>query len=205
MDDALRTLNDLIDAWHLERLMIYAVEPSVHTLTGATVYTLGPPDGTLGTVRPQRIEGAGLIYPSSNIESPLPLLTLDEYRTHHAGIYIDGGYPKANVHVNPLTAVGHLVLYGWVPFTQFATVDSTVDLPPGYARALRWNLALELAPMARIAVKIPDVLYANIQQQAIESKAWVKSFNSQSTLEEMQGDPALGCNCGSGYNIYTDH
>jgi hypothetical protein len=200
LDDALRTLNDMVDAWHLERLMIYSIEPTDYVLTGLGSYTLGPPDGTLGLVRPQRIEGAS-VNSSGSTCNMTPVLTLQQYRTHEAGVYVDSAYPKSNVYLHPVPASGSLLtLYAWVPFSQFSTVDSVVDFPPGYARALRWNLALELAPMARIAAKIPDVLYQNVQQMAIESKAWVKSFNSGSATPELH----TGLGCGAGYDICSD-
>lgn len=200
MDDALRTLNDMVDAWHLERLMIYSIEPTDYILTGLGSYTLGPPDGTLGLVRPQRIEGAA-VNSTGYACTMTPILTLEEYRRKEYGVYIDSAYPKSNVYLSPIPASGTLLtLYAWVPFSSFATVDSVVDFPSGYARALRWNLALELAPMARIAVKIPDVMYQNIQAQAIESKAWVKSFNSRSAMPEMTSPFA----CGTYYDICSD-
>jgi hypothetical protein len=199
MDDALRAASDLVDAWHCERLMIYSIEPSTYTLSGTPPYTLGP-GGTLGAVRPVRLEGAALS--GSGCESAIPVLTLAQYRQGISGVYLDSGYPLSTLSVRPSSTAGELVLYGWAPFSRFTSLDVPVEFPSGYARALRWNLALELAPMARIAVKIPDVLYANIQQQAMESKGWVKSFNSASAVPVMGGDPALGC--GGGYSICTD-
>ena len=200
MDDGLRALNDLVDAWHCERLMIWAIVPSTYTLT-APPYTLGP-GGTLSTTRPVRLEGAGLLYPGSAIESAIPVLTLEQYRQGITGVYLDSGYPLSTLSMLPANTTGQLVLYAWVPFSRFTSPDVPVEFPSGYARALRWNLALELAPMARIAVKIPDPLYQNIQAQAAESKGWVKSFNSSFATPVMGCDPAL--TCGGGYNIYTD-
>jgi hypothetical protein len=202
MDDGLRALNDLVDAWHCERLMIYSIVPSTYALT-APPYTLGP-GGTLGTVRPQRIEGAGLLYPGSAIESPLPVLTLNEFRQGRTGVYISSAYPLSTLSILPANTTGQLVLYGWVPFARFTSLDVPVDFPSGYARALRWNLALELAPMARIAVKIPDPLYQNIQAQAAESKGWVKSFNSSFSTPVMDASDGGALGCGCGYNVYTD-
>ena len=194
MDDALRALNDMVEAWALERLMIYSIEPMVYPLTGFSSYTLGPPDGTLGLVRPQRIEGAAVDGNST------PALTLEQYRNKEHGVYVDAAYPKSNVYLNPIPGSGSiLTLYGWAPFNKFASIDSSVDFPAGYARALRWNLALELAPMARIHVKISEVLYQNIETNAIQSKAWVKSFNSAGAMPEMK--TGFG---GSGYEICRD-
>jgi hypothetical protein len=51
------------------------------------------------------------------------------------------------LHLNPVpSAADTLVLYTWQQLSRFAATSDTFDLPPGYARAIRYNLALELAP-----------------------------------------------------------
>lgn len=199
-DEAFRALNDMVDAWQLERLMLYTVDRAAYPLAaGVSSYTLGP-GGTLGAVRPLRLESAGVIYTGA-FENPFPVLTLNQYRARQSGVYLDGAYPLANLSVYPPPQGGEtLVLYSWSPLAQFTNMDASYQLPQGYPRALRWNLALELAAGASIQKKIPDVLYAQIQQQAVDAKAWIKSFHS-SPPPEM--DTGLGCGCGS-YNIYTD-
>src|SRR4029450_749740 len=55
MDDALGVLNDLVDSWNTESLMIPSLRRDVYPLTaGVGSYTLGP-GGTLGGERPQRV------------------------------------------------------------------------------------------------------------------------------------------------------
>jgi hypothetical protein len=39
-----------------------------------------------------------------------------------------------------------VALYPWQPLAQFADLTTTVSFPPGYAEALRFNLAVRLAP-----------------------------------------------------------
>src|SRR5262245_32066983 len=197
VDDAYRALQDMVDAWQLEHLMIYAVERTVYPLTGSGPWTLGP-GGSLDTIRPINVDSAGLIG-TVGTETPVNLLTLDRWRARQSGVYVDGAYPASNVSIYPAPQGGEqLVLYTWAPLTRFALLDTAYSFPEGYARALRWNLALELAPYASIMKKIPDILYAHIERQAVESKGWVKSFHS--TLPpEMRTD--LGCGC---YDICSD-
>src|SRR5262245_8919841 len=60
-DDAFGILNDMIDSWNTERLMIPAMRRDLYPLTaGVSCYTLGP-GGTLGGDRPQRIDSASLV------------------------------------------------------------------------------------------------------------------------------------------------
>src|SRR4030095_16976194 len=61
MDDALGVLNDLVDSWNTESLMIPSLRRDVYPLTaGVPFYTLGP-GGTLGGERPVRVESAALV------------------------------------------------------------------------------------------------------------------------------------------------
>jgi hypothetical protein len=201
VDDGFRALQDLVDAWQIEHLMVYAVARTAYPLmAGLGTYTLGP-GGTLGQTRPINTESAGLIG-AAGVESPINLLTLDQWRNQQSGVFIDSAFPAANVSVSPVPAGGEqLVLYTWAPLTRFALLDTAYACPEGYSRALRWNLALELAPYASISKKIPDVLYAHVERNAIDSKAAIKSFHS-SLPPEMNTASELGCGCG--YNVYTD-
>ena len=203
-DEALRALNEMVDAWQLERLMIYNVGRTAYALSaGVGSYTLGP-GGTLGTTRPLRVDAAGILR-SGAPEAPLPVLTLNQYRAQQYGVYIDGAHPTANVSLYPPPQGGEqLALYTWAPLTEFSNLDASYQLPQGYPRALRWNLALELAAGASIQKKIPDVLYANIMQQAVDSKAWIKSFHAAPppVMDATDGG-ALACGCGHGYDVYT--
>jgi hypothetical protein len=179
VDDCMRLLNDMIESWAIERLMIYTIEPRTYQMIAGTQnYTLGP-GGTLGEERPVRVDGAAIIYPATIMEQPVPLLSLDQYRNYDAGVYLDGAYPLTSVQVRPLPEVNvQLILYNWSALKQFPYADSMFSFPPGYSLALRWNLALQYAPLARIQAKIPDVLYDRISAEAVNSKAAIKSFNS---------------------------
>ena len=78
---------------------------------------------------------------------------------------------------------------------QFPDLVTVVELAPGYARALRTNLAVELAPEFG---RPPDPV---IHQAAKESLADLKRANFP--LVEVGIDPALTGGGGS-YNILTD-
>ena len=201
VEEALGILNDMVDAWQLERLMIYGISPTAYTVPPSPPYTLGA-GGTLGATVPVRIEAAEVIR--NGVKQDLPILALDCWRAGRSGIWIDSGYPVATLHATPALNAGEtLTLYGWQPVTQFKSADQRYDFAPGYAKALRWNLACEMAPGALIQRKIPDALYQSIERYAIESKAWIKSFHS-SPPPVMSGDPALACGCSGGaWDIYT--
>ena len=176
----------MVDSWNTESLMIPSLTRNVYPLTaGVGSYTLGP-GGTLGGERPQRVRarhsspaiaGAGARMESV---SNLKLMTGWLDCCSGCGIYIDGAYPDANININPPPTEGQsLALQSWGTLSGFADLDTPYGFAPGYALALRWNLAVQLAPYALIMMKIPSNLLQQIEAQAIQAKAAVKSFNSR--------------------------
>ena len=93
------------------------------------------------------------------------------------------------------TVAHSLVLYYDEPFAQFPDLTTPVSLAPGYAKALRCNLAIELAP------EFGRVVDPTVERLARESLADVKRQNF--ALVEVGIDPAL-TGGGGGYNILTD-
>jgi hypothetical protein len=92
--------------------------------------------------------------------------------------YYDATYPLGNLYFyqNPSQA-GQLHLWTDTLFTNFQHVTQAIDLPQGFARAIKKNLALELAPEYG---KIPSAL---LLRQAAESKTSIKSLNEEPTVQ----------------------
>ena len=202
MDDALRSLNDMIDSWNTESLMIPAIGTDAWPLTGAVSYTIGPTGMFVTPVPPQRITHAGYRYPGQSCVTSLELLSAAEYRAGRCGLYYQRDLPNGTIYLPHAPSPGaELVLDTWRTLNGFQYLTETVRVPAGYAPALRWNLAVELMPQALIIQKIPNALLANVQERAIASKAAVKSFNS-SPPPVMDGTAGPGC--GGHYDICSD-
>lgn len=186
--DALRRLNLLLETWRLESLLVYALDTVTLTLTGATSYTWGS-GGTINATRPVRLERAVQRRTASGqtLDYPLAVLTDAEYEgiglkgltsSIARWIYLDRAYPLASLFTYPVLPSGDtLLLYVWHPLTAFASLDTTVALPPGYELALQTSLSLELASMFRDCTVTPA-----LAAQAIRSKALLKTVNSQPRL-----------------------
>lgn len=201
--DALSALNDMIDSWAAERLNLWATLRSTHTLTvGLNPHTIGS-GGTFSTTRPVRIDRASIIPTTATAsELPLNILSDAEWQATQGktssgtpvSLWVESAYSLLKLWLNPIpSAADTLVLYTWQQIGRFAATSTTVDLPPGYSRALRYNLAAELAPEYGVA------LSAEAARIAQESKDALKRLNHQPSY--LRSDEAV---LGSGgFNLVT--
>lgn len=209
--DALVILNDLIDSWANQRLMIFTVNRQVFAITAAKqAWTIGP-GGDFNVPRPPRIDRAGLILlsnPAQPLELPLDLISDRAWAgvpvknipsTVPYEVWDDGGFPLRTLTYYPApSASAQTALYTWTALSQFPDLNVTdITFPPGYARMIRYNLAVELAP--EFNAEIP----AAVASIAASSKAEIKSFNV--TPIEISCDEALvSMGTGGRYNIFSD-
>ena len=165
MDDAFVILNNMVDSWATERLTIYVVVRSVFDLSASTQdYTIGT-GGTFNIARPVWIERASLILDKTaaaaqKIELPIAgPITVDEWQhvsikgttsTYPSQFFYDrawtAGLAKISVWPIPNSSSVQLVLYVPTALTQFADLTTAYTFPPGYEEAMRYQLAIRLAP-----------------------------------------------------------
>lgn len=156
-NDALLSLNALIDSWSNESLMIpFKVRESFPLVVNQQLYTFGP-SGDFDSPRPLLIENA-LINPASSaptLELAMKILNKDQWAniivkgttsTFPLWLYMENQIPQAEVQVWPIpTAACNLILYSWKPLGNFATLDVQMVVQPGSERMMKYNLAVELA------------------------------------------------------------
>lgn len=196
-DDALASLNALISSWSNDSLMIFARSLESFPLTGAESYTIGV-GGDFNTVRPTNIVDAYVRQGTTD----LPLAIIDDET--FAGIITknvsglpyalnySNSYPLGVIKTYPLGLGGYtLFLLTEKPATGFATLDTVLNLPDGWERALIYNLAIELAP--EYAQK-PDAVILKI---AAESLGAIKT-----KVAQVRGMDAYPSNIGV-QNVYT--
>lgn len=199
--DGLNSLNDLLDSWSTESLLIPNKVREVFALVASQqTYTMGA-GGNFDTPRPQRIETALLQLTSNSpvIELPMKILTKDQYAgiliktnasTFPLYLYSDQAYPLTTISVWPVpNSINDLVLYSWKPLANLAALTTSISLPPGYQRALRYNLAIELA--SEYGRAVPEVVMAI----AVEAKAAIKRMNFEPKYlrvdDPLQAKPAV--------------
>jgi hypothetical protein len=205
--DALDRLNDLVDAWGTERLTIYQTVRSTWALTpNVATYTIGP-SGDCNIARPVWVEDLRFqdTSQSPTLEMPLSPLTTDAWAavpqkaltsTYPTSYYWTPAYPQATVTfwMIPTSSTLQGVIYVPTAVTEFGLND-TISLPPGYRRALRDNLAVELA--AEFTVQPAPTLL----QSAQLSKADLKRANIE--LRDLSVDVMWRPRHGR-YNIFSD-
>jgi len=195
---SLAVLQDLIASWATERLTITTVPRATYSLAANTAtFTIGT-GATLSTPRPDTIAGAAYVSGTGTtaVDIPLPVLTDAEWQaipnkaltaTVPSAIWYDYGFTTAGygtIQVWPVpTAVTTLVLYVPTAILGPLTLASTLLYPPGYAKALRYNLAAELAPVFGIPAA------PKVEQLAARSLATLKRTNSRPV--ELSMDRAL--------------
>lgn len=186
--DGLNVLTSMLDAWGIERLMIYQIQQTTHSWTAnASSKTIGT-GGDFSVARPIKIEPKGCFFrDSSNQDYPLGVYPRQEYdsivvKTSGGSIpeflFYDDGFPTRTLYAYPVPdSALTLYLNHWLPLQTFNTLTEAISLPPGYQAAIEYNLALWLAPEFGAAAVAAA---KDIQKQADMLKTIIKSINRPS-------------------------
>ena len=207
MNIALSALDSLIDSWSNNRLMIYTISPYTFNLTGATSYTIGV-GGDWNIDRPMAIESAYARLNSGSaqqVDIPMQSLTDAQYAaitvknttsTFAFSYYDNGNYPLRSIYLFPIPAAGsQVVLWLRQPLVDLTSLDTIISYPPGYERAFRFNLAVELA--AEFGKSIPE----QVAIISINSKLEIERLNS--TPQYLRGDHGTSRGKSNYFNYLT--
>jgi hypothetical protein len=178
LNDALVTLVQLQASWNTEGASLVARKRLLLNVAGTNgPYTLAE--------RPIRIESASVA--SGGIDSRLDIVDSAGWEAtpekmaqsvYVQKLYCDYGYPFAAVYIAPVPRLGgQLEVWIYVPMPAFTSLAQTIDLPPGYEIALRYNLAVALLPEYPRSEVDPSLL-----QQAQNYKASIVQLNSQNHI-----------------------
>lgn len=149
-NQGLDSLNALVDSLILNRLVNYREDDEAITLTTAS--TTWGSGGTINTTRPVKILSARRV--SGSYEYPLRIKTIAEYRDlvdksvtgTINGLAYDPTITSGYGTLYAIGGVGAIKVTSLKPWTQYAALNTSLGLPPGYARFLRHALAVELSP-----------------------------------------------------------
>jgi hypothetical protein len=161
VSDGLRAFNSMVDNWSTQKLAVYQkANQTFNTVANTATYTIGT-GGTWNTDRPIRINQPA--YSSLPVGSSTPTtypcypITQAQYNLISSKAQTQE-YPSVYLYVNdyPLGIITLWPIPSQVTpitfsidrlLTTSATAATSVDFPPGYEEAFKYNLALRLAPL----------------------------------------------------------
>jgi hypothetical protein len=196
--NCLQVASDMLDAWALERLLLYTRTSNDFALGAQQRYTLGT-GGNWNQTRPADFHDVSAAYVTADgLEVPIAIYSDDEWSAISDrdtatgslpfGIYINPAYPLAQVDVypTPTDSTVQIRLYSRIaPLKSVSSLNTALSLPEGWAEALKYNLAL------RLAVEYPPQggIDPAVVAFAADSKAAIKRPNEPN--DEMMPDRAL--------------
>lgn len=212
--DALADLNDMIDQWNTDRLLVWDMLNTGFTCTGQTApYTVGPGGNYPMTPRPNRVYSAFVrqleFVGSLQVDTPLKVLDArEEYNRINTKTL--ASFPEA-VFLDTAMPLGQLYVYPWPsPAGMYAVYITTKNcmpqitlqtdmsgFPGGYVAAFKFNLARRLR-QAYGRGNRPDM---ELNKLASDSLDVIMAGNLQ--VPEVGMPPSL-LQRGNGYNIFSD-
>jgi hypothetical protein len=165
-NDAFLDLNDMLAQWQRKRWLVYHLVTYSFTSTFSHSYTVGPGQNFNVAVRPDKCESAyfrQLVNATPNqVDYQLKIvnamedynkITLKQLTTFPEYLFYDPAWPTGLAYPWPVIQSGiyQLFLTFKEQLTAFASLAATVNLPPEYVPALKWNLA------ARILTSYPGL------------------------------------------------
>ena len=168
--------------------------------TGGDIPAMRPPSGVLGAYynMPNTSGGGVISIPIQVItENQYNSITLKELQVNiPSQLFYRSSYPLGELYIYPISNEGSVVLTVSCQFLAFNSLDDIIDLPSGYIKALRYNLAVELS--TEYGRQLDD----RIEQMAVGAKSFIKTTNGAQKQVISVVDSALRSK-GGGYNIYT--
>ena len=139
---ALRYLQRLIDSAELDRRVIYTVLRSSYTLVANTASRTIGPSGNFVQARPIFIASALVKRVGEDLETPLHIMTRDEYLYYHDktltsevpdSIFMEPTVTNATLYFLPIpTTAATLVVGTPTALTGFSDLSTTYTFTPGY-------------------------------------------------------------------------
>lgn len=194
--ESLEALQIMLRGWAAEGLLVHYITQDTLTMTGAASYTIGS-GGDVDTVWPIEIVSA-----VRDEIATVRVCTMDEYHRFAVG---NSGGDAVLLAYNPAYPLG--VLYPWPAgggsivmdclktLTEPTALTDTISFPPPWDAAIKWNLAIDLAPEYE---REPSAVVVGRAQQAKDA---VRSWTAARQLSPAElSFPATGCYRDS-YNI----
>lgn len=188
--DALTAMNQMIDSWNTEHLMIYNTQDQVFSWPADILSrTLGPTGDFVGN-RPVLLDDATYYRdPSTNVSFGIKFINQQQYdgiavktvtSTYPQVMWINMEHPNIQMTIYPKPT--RLLEWHFISveeLSQPATLSTVLSFPPGYLRAFTYNLAMEFAPEFGVEPS------PQVKRIAMTSKRDLKRINNGNDVMSM--------------------
>ncbi len=188
--DALTAFNQMIDSWNTERLSVFCTQDQVYTWPANEIRrTLGPSgDISLSPQeRPILVDDSTYFRdPQTNVSYGIKMINQSQYNgiavktvtsTYPQVMFVNMTFPDIEIFIYPKpTRSLEFHFISVQPISAPTALNTVIALPPGYLRALRFNLAMELAPEFGVEPS------PQVQRIAMASKRDLKRINNPDDL-----------------------
>jgi hypothetical protein len=176
LQDGLAALNGLIGSWNNNSLIIPSMTERTFALSNKQEYTYGP-GGDFDAVRPMSIQYAqfkdvtGKRYTCENYGTRQWAELNYPTTMRSPGFYFEQSYPLAKVKFPYLPYLTDVIVFQTLePLSKVSSITQEINLPDGYDRALKLNLAVELAAEYQGVLKPETVQLALLAKKDLEVK-----------------------------------
>ena len=205
--DSLAAMNQMIDSWNTERLMVYSTIDQIFTWpAGFIERTLGP-TGDFAGQRPVLLDDSTYYRdPGTNVSFGIKFINQQQYNgiavktvtsTYPQVIFVNMTHPDITMTIYPRPTRDlewHFVSVQ--ELAQPATLATAIYMPPGYLRAFKYNLACEIAPEFGVEPS------PTVSRLAMTSKRNLKRINNPDDIMSM---PYSLIATRQRFNIYTSN
>ena len=187
MQDSIMAINQMIQSWDTERLSVFGTQDQIFTWPAYEMTrTIGPTGNFVGN-RPIEIDDATYFKdPSSGLSFGVKLINQQQYdgiafktvtSTYPQVLWVNNTFPDMTMTIYPVPIKAlewHIISVETL--NEVTSVATDMYFPPGYLRAFRYNLAMELAPEFGVEPS-PQVI-----RIAMTSKRDLKRINNPGDL-----------------------
>lgn len=157
MQDSIMAMNQMIQSWNTERLSVFGTQDQIFIWPAYTMTrTIGPTGDFVGQ-RPIEIDDATYFKdPQSGLSFGVKMINQQQYdgiafktvtSTYPQVLWVNNSFPDMTMTIYPVPIKDlewHIISVETL--NEVSSVATDMYFPPGYLRAFRYNLAMELAP-----------------------------------------------------------
>ena len=203
--DSLSALNQMLDSWSIERLAVYTTQDQTFTWPASTKdRTFGPTGDFVGTRPVDLDDSTYFIDTSTGVSYGIGIINDQQYNqisvktvtsTYPQLLWVDDANPDINMSIYPVAIRAlewHFISV--LELAQPTTSATSLVFPPGYLRAFRYNLAVELAGEFGVEPS------SNVSRIAMTSKRSLKRINNP---DDVMSFPSQIVSGRQRYNVFA--